>query len=290
MLHKLNVADVESAKSAFLNNLVDEVKVAENSSVKQFIISSEHCMGRLYDLEEVERLFKLISPLFDEVEVVSVLRPQAEAIVSMASTTIQSGRPILRSNLHERLGYWNAKHNYYEVLEKWRSAFGGGSMICLPYKRIDPLKYFETRILGLAPGTLEVVPRRNTSLSVRALNLANLIIRPEDPAPLRERLLRQIAAAAPGESLRLPRSDIEKIQKTYRPSNEKLIDRWTHLSMSDVEVDPQAWDIDGNVAILAEGESLAPSMRNLALSMLQDLDNCRNSKRQRNAGRQAAAE
>lgn len=60
--------------------------------------------------------------------------------------------------------------------------------------------------------------------------------------------------------------------------------------MSDVEVDPQAWDIDGNVAILAEGESLAPSMRNLALSMLQDLDNCRNSKRQRNAGRQAAAE
>ena len=63
------------------------------SAAPNVVISSEHLSSRLFTDSEMERLRNFLTPWFDPIDVVVVLRDPVDAALSLLSTQVQVGDP-----------------------------------------------------------------------------------------------------------------------------------------------------------------------------------------------------
>lgn len=83
------------------------------------IISSEHFSSRLTNIENIKKLKKLLSSLFDEISIVLYIRQPIEAAISLLSTAIKSG--CVRKDLD--LNKFSNSFNNLKIIKTWETIF-----------------------------------------------------------------------------------------------------------------------------------------------------------------------
>lgn len=118
--------ETESKRRTWKEKFHQAVLKELSAKVEKFnkiIISSEHFHSRLNSAEEITRLKDLVSPYFDDIEVIVYLRRQDRLAVSLHSTRCRemwSSAEILPNNFNAEALYYN----YNNLLEEWENVFG----------------------------------------------------------------------------------------------------------------------------------------------------------------------
>ncbi|MBD3763762.1 MAG: hypothetical protein IE927_03230 [Rhodobacterales bacterium] len=224
--------------------LADEVAAAEAADCHLFVISSEHLHSRLPTATEVNRVAALLAPLFDGVEVLCYLRPQAELHQSRLSVGVRAlahGPWAL-----EAFATDPAYYDYFALWQRWSAAFGEVTLV--PFRRVgDVVQDFAARLgvsaTGPGPGA-----RLNGRLDWRAGLLSHVLA--GTPAAARARPL---LAALPwddlpvDEPLQLSRDLVVRINDAFRTSNRALMAACPHLRPADLTADPHRFPETGSV-------------------------------------------
>lgn len=141
------------------------------------IISSEHLHSRLKYQDEVNSVKELLSPYFDEFQIIVYLRKQIDMATSLYSTAIKGGSTETNVNqfINNMCRVNNHYCNFYTFLSMWENTFGNESMmVCLFDRKSfydkDLLKDFTHRIsanlLDTIQNNLELPEKVNESLRV----------------------------------------------------------------------------------------------------------------------------
>lgn len=250
----LSIEDAASRKTwrkAFAKQCA--ASVAEISEdIQAILISSEHFHSRLVSVEEIRRLYKLLSPICDEFRIIVYLRRQDELARSLASTYFKTGLPggmqELRDHL-ERLTKADHYFNYLKLLTMWAKVFGKKALVPRRYGKQyfydgDLLKDF-IEGTGILPGDAEYKRQNshNVSLSPVALMTLDRFKKhfPETAAPVTEteaasevqtfqqlhpRFVAALEKAMPGYPAVFSQGEAERFYDRFRKDNHKLARQW----------------------------------------------------------------
>lgn len=242
------VEDAASIGAHLAAALADEVAAAEAADCHLFVISSEHLHSRLPTAAEVNRVAALLAPLFDGIEVLCYLRPQAELHQSRLSVGVRAlahGPWVL-----EAFAADPAYYDYFALWQRWSAAFGEVTLV--PFRRVgDVVQDFAARLGVSATGA---GGRVNGRLDWRAGLLSHVLA--GTPAAARARPL---LAALPwddlpvDEPLQLSRDLVVRINAMFRTSNRALMAACPQLRPADLTADPDRFPETGSVM-----QSLAP--------------------------------
>ena len=108
----------------------EEIEEAEKINCKTFVISNEHMHSKLFSEEMLRKIYKLISPYFNDVEVLVFLRPQVDMLVSLLSTMAKDQK-ISRGLLNKTEN--DHYVDYLNLYNLWNGVFPGKVKI-IPYK------------------------------------------------------------------------------------------------------------------------------------------------------------
>lgn len=97
-----------------------------DSACDTVILSGEHCSSRLVTREEVERLHRLLSRIFEAVRVVVYLRRQDEFLLSTYSTAVKNGRTQKLSI--PKTDNQMQRYDFAKILDVWSDVFGRKAM------------------------------------------------------------------------------------------------------------------------------------------------------------------
>ncbi len=155
-------------------DLLADIAEAREAGMRIFLISSEQLQSRLFTLQMVERVAKLLKPQFEEISVICFLRPQVDTAISLSSTGSRVGLKIQ----HQQFEMLDAKGHYYNfkgLLDRWASAFGKDNVLPVPFKRNKNSVAFFREFMGLTREDYAPEQRMNTALDYRAIALTNQI-------------------------------------------------------------------------------------------------------------------
>lgn len=211
-------------------NLAETV---ENMGDGDLLVLSDE--GLSYPLNDAERkrMLDLVTPHFDQIQVVAYLRPQVERMVSAYSQALRNGAT------HEnilRQGSAMEMYDYSEMLANWAETFGDN--------RIEPRIYQNDTLVDgdvvadffaiakVEYKDLEPLHRRNPSLSadaqrlLRQLNthIPKLIDGQQNPQ--RGVLESCLVNLFPGDGILPGRADAEAFSQQFDASNEAVRERW----------------------------------------------------------------
>ena len=116
--------DAVGARQRLLEELTREIA---ESDCDTLLLSNEHCSSRLINDEDVLRLKDLLSPLAETIRIVVYLRRQDEALLSMYSTMVRSGRSQALQPLPEHV--IAHRFDYARLLERWARTFGRENIV-----------------------------------------------------------------------------------------------------------------------------------------------------------------
>lgn len=118
-------SDVEKAQyfKGFSERLANEILAAKETH-KYFIITSEHLHSRVTKKAEIERLYKFLKSVFDELEVVCYFRDQFDLAVSLYSTALKVNSFASVEEFVGQAGPENYYYNYLEIADNWAGVFG----------------------------------------------------------------------------------------------------------------------------------------------------------------------
>lgn len=106
-------------------------KEIATASTPNMVISSEHLSSRLFTKTEMDRLHRLLTPHFERIDVVVMLRDPLEAALSLVSTQVQTGYitrtlpppPTSWGEGNDRS--WISVCDHRQTLQRWESTFPG---------------------------------------------------------------------------------------------------------------------------------------------------------------------
>lgn len=230
----------EASHAAFrrqtAEDLARDVAEARAAGMHSFIISSEHLHSRLPTQPEVARVRDVISPLFDEIEVICVLRPQVETVVSFASTLSRGGEAIT-PKFFNRCAPRNPYFNYIDLADRWSACFGPENLTFVPYKRTPSIVGYFLNRWGITDDGLTPEPRFNTALDYRVIALCNRIYGETGrdflsrPLTLPRRILESFPK---GEPLTLGRPMAKKIHSRFIAQNREFAEKWPGIRVGDL--------------------------------------------------------
>lgn len=226
-------------KTNFQTRLQAELRQLD-AGVHSVIFSSEHLHSRLPGEEGIQNLKALLSPWFEEIEILVYLRRQDQLAVSAYSTKLKVGKTpneILDLNVDPQSHYYN----YNIFLNKWRSVFGRPHIKVIFY---EPVTFRNTDLIsgflastGIPDNEQWVRPQRlNEKLSWQSQHLLrrynkrypgyddngrNLLnIR------VRQKLLKRLETRFPGPSEMPTRSQAIAFYDIFREDNRQLAREW----------------------------------------------------------------
>jgi hypothetical protein len=127
----------------FKTTLYDEIRKLDKS-IHTVIFSSEHLHSRLKSESAMQRLKDLLSPWFNEVDILIYIRRQDQVAASAYSTKLKAGAtPDQILNL--KVGPENPYYNYYHQLQKWSSIFGKGH---INIRLFEPEKFYNNNLIA----------------------------------------------------------------------------------------------------------------------------------------------
>lgn len=199
-------------------DLTAEVGQARAAGCRVFVISSEHMHSRLVHDRCVQRLHDLLVPLFEEIEVVCYLRPQAEVLQSRLSVSIRNGSLGQKDLLQIEEDVY---YNYLGLWKRWHSAFKNTSL--MPWRRNKDIVLEMTGRLSIEMGAYTPPLRENKRLDYRTAMLSVAYARSGyriDPAVLNDELF--IDYQPNREAIKISRRLAEKARNLYDSSNLEL--------------------------------------------------------------------
>lgn len=106
-----------------IENIKNALKLEiSNNPCRNWIISSEHLQSRLRTKEEIFRLKKIFSKLFDEIKILIYIREPIETAASWWSTTIK-GKGLINKLPDPNNPYIKHLCNHENTIKLWSSAF-----------------------------------------------------------------------------------------------------------------------------------------------------------------------
>ena len=151
------------------------------SAAPNVVISSEHLSSRLFTDSEMERLRNFLTPWFDRIDVIVVLRDPVDAALSLLSTQVQVGDP--NGSLPEPPVAWGEGNDrswisvcdHRQTIQRWEKWFPGRIQVRL----FDPGGPKGGSVLDDVLGVMGIAvkpegnlpPRANESLSSTGIAL-----------------------------------------------------------------------------------------------------------------------
>lgn len=241
MYGRLNIGDLDGRKKlkAELKTAFDREIAALPEHVHTLILSNEHCQSRIKSVDEVRRIYELLSPHADEVRLLVYLRRQIDMAVSAFSSTLRNG--LARTPMLESGGGRFTYYDYWSLLQRWNGVFPTNRIDVRLYARDiggDQLQDFAHAVgvdaVALAPspgrlGNLET-PRAAQSL----LHYINQDQRAFETSrfgrSLRIRFLTKLERAAQHigekEGHRPSRAEAAAFQQRFEEGNAQICERW----------------------------------------------------------------
>jgi hypothetical protein len=241
-------------------HLIQEVAEAKNAGCHTFVISNEHCHSRLISPRVIQHAADLLQPLFDQIKIYFVIRPQLDMCLSLASTQARVGGEVSSDWFLNQMRPDNHYFDYYGVLQKWSSIYGRDCLVPVPYRRNkDVIAYFASE-LGADPAKLTPVPRVNEALDYRTMAVANALqLKLHRPnGAINKNATFFIETIPVVEKLRLDRSFAMQLQAGYSNSNDALFAEWPQIEPADLEVDWSSYDEKGNLHKLHALDEYSP--------------------------------
>ncbi len=125
-----NPKQIDQFRKNIIENLKEEI---EESNAETVIISNEHLSSRLNRPEEIERVKKMLSPLFDEFKIVVYLRRQDKFFESRYSTAMKTGNT--REFKIPEKGKESFDFHYWNMLQMWEAVYGKENMIVRKFEK-----------------------------------------------------------------------------------------------------------------------------------------------------------
>lgn len=237
-------------RSELLDAFVAEVAEAKAARCSVFVISSEHCHSRLRSPEEVARAYAFLSPHFEPMAVLCVLRPQVDLAVSLASTQART-RQVVSGAFFDEVNESNHYFNYLQLADLWSAAFGRENLTLLPFRRVTDLAAYFAQRLEIDVTELAPMVRENAALDVRTIALMNAIDAPlflpdGSRNPFSEVFVDKLPRT---RDLRIGDAAARAIQARFQGSNAALAARYGGVTPEDLEPDwshyaaPANWDL-----------------------------------------------
>ncbi|MEM9228365.1 MAG: hypothetical protein AAGB10_02065 [Pseudomonadota bacterium] len=215
-----------------------DVATAREAGARVFLISSEHCHSRLPLQGMVDQVYRIVSDLFDQIEVVCFLRPQIDTGLSLASTGSRVGNYV--DKLH--LGHIKPENVFYDfqkLVTRWADAFGPKAITLVPFKlNPSPVRYFKAA-LGLSETVTYIPDRRmNQTLDYRLVALTNTLVGPGArgrPRSLPQMARRYYVDSLPCEEpLSISLSDAQRLHAAFEPMNQQIASEWPSITATDL--------------------------------------------------------
>ncbi len=254
-------------KRKLRTELHSEIEALPNN-ITQVILSSEHCHSRLVSNSEVERLYDLLNPLFDEIKVLVYLRPQDEMAVSLYSTAMKVGYTHKTIIPVDDIDY--DYYDYERLLDRWSDVFGEASLIPRVYERYrlegeDVVQDFceVCTLRGIwSPDVVITENRSLNPLGQEFLRVFNKHVPGEaygKPSEMRGPIVQYMEEKCAGKPRMPRRCDAEEFYALFLGSNNRVAQKWFgrdrlfDVSFSDYpEAEPEIeYDFDDAVNIAA---------------------------------------
>jgi hypothetical protein len=105
---------------------------------RTYVMSNEHCSALLTNIEEIQRLYDLLSSTGHVIKIIFYAREQVSYLLSSYSTHLKNGST-------SDLGYpsphaINDKYNYLSIMNKWATVFGHDNVIVRIFERESLIK------------------------------------------------------------------------------------------------------------------------------------------------------
>ena len=107
----------------FIEGFKSEIQTAKKTH-NYFVITSEHLHSRVRKKDEIEQLYKFLSSMFDEVEVVCYFRDQFDVSVSLYSTALKVSSSASVESFVDQAKPENYYYNYLQIADVWAGVFG----------------------------------------------------------------------------------------------------------------------------------------------------------------------
>lgn len=274
--------DAEAFEREFVTDF--EKEVSEHRD-KVFVLSNEHCRGRL-NRDQIARLHGFLSRFFDEIDIIVYIRRQDELAVSRYSTMIKAG--MTHELTFGDAGELDYFFDYSKFLTRWGSVFGADRIKVRRFEKGalegDSVITDFCRITGI-PELAHKDRRANQSLLpshqefLRQMNMRLLHQGHDAEATVRLRLLRMVLIKLGSGRGQMPsRAEAEAFYRSYAQSNEKVRKRFfperttlfdEDFSAYPVEPAGSALDLDTALDIAAALWNIASQGRQLPREMLQ---------------------
>jgi hypothetical protein len=271
---KQGIAD-EAAYAQFCRRFAEEfrneARQAKDAGARTFILSDELCHGRLHTAQQVQRLRSLFDGLFETIEILAVLRPQAELAVSLASTAAKNGTAI-DERFFDAINDANTYFNYDRVIGLWSAAFGKHAVKLIPFERSGAGVATLLGHFGLTVADGTSLPRRNEALDVRAVAVLNALGQQRLTGDGEQNtswigFLTDFPAA---QRLTLPRNMMQDITGRFAQSNRSLLKAFPGFPAAALTPDCKFHDERGNLDILQSADHLAPVLRFMTARLATD--------------------
>ncbi len=242
-----------------------------NQSPQQVVLSGEHMQSRLYEPEQVQRLKRLLTSVFDEITVYIHLRPQVDLARSLASTLVRGGG-MVNPKRYLGISESNPYFNYFALVNRWQAEFGAANLRIIPYKRQPSMVAVIKQALGLPDDGFSEVPRQNTELDWRVIAMLNAM------KPYRQ--ARQAGPDVPHGLESLPCEQplsfgmelSQSIETKMRAGNEALIALRPELEAGDLSSDSSELEQEENLSRVNEGAVFAEPMARLFALMQRQIE------------------
>ena len=213
-----------------------EVEEARAAGARTFVISNEHMHSRLVRPAMVERVHDLVAARFSEIDVVAVLRPQADLAQSRLSVLARTGHLSLDAT---RIAKDHPFFDYFALWQRWTDVFG--TLTCLPFRKHPDVIAALSARLQVDPEAFSPVSRVNESLDVRAAALSY-------HAGQGARALMFLDDLPVEEPIRLSRAEAQRITETFAEGNAHLVAACPTLEADDLRPRLLSFPEQGNLA------------------------------------------
>lgn len=230
-LRSQGVADDKKAYADYCRQIETAVQQEVKScDVEAYCISSED-FHRLQDKQDLEKLAALLTPLFDEIEIVFFVRRQDRLATSRFNTMVQFGygrafsfAQILKEN--RQLYY-----DYAALLERYQGAFPGARITVVPYgQETQNADKSSVQLFAEVVGKTIEEPKQRFNVSYDTVDLrliqilwANRDMREElDPI----KFFKTLPNDGPGPKLPARPDEARDFVEAFKDSNDLLASRY----------------------------------------------------------------
>ena len=218
----------EPSPDQFRRQIIGSLETeVDASSASVLVLSNERLATRLRRPAEIARLKALCDRLAQKTSVIVYLRNQADFLASRYTNVIWEGG-VQKFAFTGRAPF----ADYALLLDRWAGVFGKENLVV---RRFETTEFPAGNVIadfagvtGLDLCSLRVPPRANPSLDteslafLRGLNRRIPLSLAEHAAPLRAAIVRVLQRRRGGTRFAIPPALAERIEETYRDSNERV--------------------------------------------------------------------